>query len=72
MVQLIGCYRQGLLRTMSVTPLWRSMLLRVPTGMSFRGCGTVVVPGRLPCRKCTWEPTVRTSNHPAARSLEIT
>ena len=35
----------------SLTPDWRSMLLRVPTGRSLRGCGTVTVPGFIGWRK---------------------
>ena len=35
------------------------MLFSVPIGKSFFGCGTVVIPGRVPWMKCQWLPVVR-------------
>ena len=48
------------------------MLFSVPSGMSFRGWGTVTIPTFVGCLKCWCEPFVRASAHPSARSLRIT
>lgn len=48
------------------------MLFSVPSGMSFRGWGTVTMPTFVGCLKCWCEPLVRARAHPSARSLRIT
>ena len=58
----------------SFRPLCFSMLLRVGSGISFFGSGTVVFPGFVGCRKCLWLPGVRgiTSIQPSSFSRLMT
>src|SRR3954465_7550624 len=48
------------------------MLLTVPIGKSFAGCGTVTVPFFVGCLRCRCEPFDRTSNQPSAFSALMT
>jgi len=48
------------------------MLLSVPIGISFLGCGTVTMPGLFGCLKCWCDPLVRTSTHPSALRVLMT